>query len=179
MAPAAQHLRLVDPPPDSLEKLYTEHHDRVMRAAYRVVGNMTDAEDVLQTVFLRLARAGEPDLSPSPAAYLHRAAVNAALDVVRSRTRAKSVSIEVAPVESLEAPPETKVDRELQDAIRASVAKLNPRAAEMFALKYFEGYDNREIADLMGMSHMVVSVLLHRARGRVRADLQKSFGDIQ
>ena len=41
-----------------LERLYREHHARVFRAAYRVTGDATDAEDVLQTVFLRLARRG-------------------------------------------------------------------------------------------------------------------------
>ena len=182
MPPAVQHLKLVDPPPDMLERLYREHHDRVLKAAYRVCGNATDAEDVLQTLFLRLARSGRDlDLSPSPAAYLHRAAVNTALDLVRSRTRSRTIPLDTAPAEALGsgARPldEGQMDRELKDAIRASLAKLNPRAAEMFALKYFEGYDNREIADMLGISHVVLSVLLHRARARVRADLKKAFGD--
>ena len=181
MAPAASHLKLVDTPPDALERLYTEHVDRVLRAAHRVCGNMTDAEDVLQTLFLRLARTADIDLSPNPGAYLHRAAVNAALDLIRSRARSRSVSIEAAPVEKITSgerrPDDRQIDRELAGAIRAAVSRLNPRAAELFALKYFEGYDNREIADLLGMSPMVVAVLLHRARGRVRADLQKAFGD--
>ena len=39
-----------------LEQIYLEHKDLVFRAAYRVTGNLSDAEDVLQTVFLRLVR---------------------------------------------------------------------------------------------------------------------------
>ena len=67
-----------------LERLFRDHHEQVFRAAYRITGSVTDAEDVLQTIFLRLAsNAGTPDLAPSPAGYLHRAAVNAALDLVR------------------------------------------------------------------------------------------------
>ena len=42
---------------DSLEGLFERHHDRVFRTAHRVTGSAADAEDVLQTVFLRVARA--------------------------------------------------------------------------------------------------------------------------
>src|SRR3712207_5763818 len=80
-----------------LERLFREHHEQVFRAAYRITGSVTDAEDVLQTIFLRLASNAEtPDLAPSPAGYLHRAAVNAALDLVRRRGRARMVSFDSA-----------------------------------------------------------------------------------
>jgi DNA-directed RNA polymerase specialized sigma24 family protein len=39
--------------PSSLAELYLGQHDRLFRAAYRIVGNATDAEDVVQTVFLQ------------------------------------------------------------------------------------------------------------------------------
>ena len=50
-----------------LEQIFLEHKDLVYRAAYRVTGNSSDAEDVLQTVFLRLVRLGEisGNLQPS------------------------------------------------------------------------------------------------------------------
>ena len=44
------------PPPDDLESAYQAHHAMVYRTAYRVTGNPSDAEDVLQTVFLRLMK---------------------------------------------------------------------------------------------------------------------------
>ena len=86
---------------DGLARVFREHHERVFRAAYRITGNAADAEDVTQVVFLRLARreAGAPALSDSPGAYLHRAAVNAALDVVRGRQAARTDALEnVEPV---------------------------------------------------------------------------------
>jgi RNA polymerase sigma-70 factor, ECF subfamily len=173
---AVKHLRAVPSPPDEVELLYREHHDHVLRAAYRVTGSAVDAEDVLQTVFLRLVRRKEKlDLSPSPGSYLHRAAVNASLDLLRSRTRSRSVSIEeVAPgaTESSEPNPETQhVDRELQNQIRRSIATLGPKAAEIVVLKYFEGHSNVEIAGLLGTSQMVIGVLLHRARTRLRKEI--------
>src|SRR5438034_9115418 len=86
-----------------VESLFREHHDRVFRAAHRITGSVVDAEDVLQTVFLRLSRRGNSkegvNLEPSPASYLHRAAINASLDLVRQRGRSQSISIDdVAPI---------------------------------------------------------------------------------
>ena len=175
---AVKHLRAVPSPPDEVELLYREHHDHVFRAAYRVTGSAVDAEDVLQTVFLRLVRRKEKvDLSPSPGSYLHRAAVNASLDLLRSRTRSRSVSIEEIAFDaphSSEPSPETQlVDRELQNQIRRSIATLGPKAAEIVVLKYFEGHSNLEIAEMLGTSQMVIGVLLHRARTRLRKEIAK------
>ena len=67
-------------------ELYERHYEAVFRAALRVTGNPADAEDVLQTVFLRvLARGGDVEDVALPAAYFRRAAVNAAVDVLRRR----------------------------------------------------------------------------------------------
>ena len=173
---AVKHLRPVPNRPNEIEVLFQEHHDQVFRTAYRVTGSASDAEDVLQTVFLRLVRRNEKiDLSPSPGSYFHRAAVNASLDLLRSRTRSRSVSLEeVAPAatESSEPSPETQyVDRELQIQIRRAIATLGPKAAELIVLKYFEGHSNLEIARILGTSQMVIGVLLHRARTRLRKEL--------
>ena len=80
-------------------ELYERHYEAVFRAALRVTGNPADAEDVLQTVFLRaLARGGEVEDVALPAAYFRRAAVNAAVDVLRRRElHAESVYDDRAP----------------------------------------------------------------------------------
>src|SRR4051812_4158311 len=89
-AAAYDQLPLTSPPGGALEALFREHHGAVYRAAYRITGNAMDAEDVLQTVFTRLLRREEqPDLSESAGSYLHRAAVNAALDLMRRRKRSR------------------------------------------------------------------------------------------
>src|SRR5690349_8480293 len=64
-----------------LEQIFLEHKELVFRAAYRVTGNASDAEDVLQTVFLRLARLEKFPEIANLAGYLHRSAVNASLDL--------------------------------------------------------------------------------------------------
>ncbi len=159
-----------------LETLFRAHHEQVYRAAYRVTGSPTDAEDVLQTIFLRLAgHTDVTDLAPNPGAYLHRAAINAALDVVRSRSRARAVgydAVEPSQLTSREPSPAAAHDeQELRRLVQQAVSRLGERAAEVFVLRYFEGYDNREIAEMLATSQMVVAVTLHRARTRLRREI--------
>jgi RNA polymerase sigma-70 factor (ECF subfamily) len=163
-------------------RIFRDHASRVLSAAYRVTGSAEDAEDVLQTVFTRLVRRDvTPALEGDPGAYLHRAAVNAALDVVRSRRAARATPLDDA-VRSLAAPETGRADRrltsgEIRDAVRSALSTLSPRAAEIFVLRYFEGYDNHEIARLVGSSRSTIGVILHRARERVREAIDPSLGE--
>ena len=89
--PLQNALSSTAPEAPDLDRVYRDHHLQVLRTAYRVTGSSQDAEDVMQTVFLRLARReGGSPLSDSPGSYLHRAAINAALDIVRSRKAARA-----------------------------------------------------------------------------------------
>ncbi|HEY6806699.1 MAG TPA: sigma-70 family RNA polymerase sigma factor [Pyrinomonadaceae bacterium] len=177
MQAALKSLRLVtEQPPGELEQLFQAHHGRVFRTAQRITGSAADAEDVLQTVFLRLVKSHEDyDLSQNPEAYLSRAAINASLDLLRSRTRAKSVGLDDIEMESLASHAKTPeiehVDRELQTLVRQAVSRLGKTAGEMFVLRYYEGFDNKEIAGLLNTSPLVVGVVLHRARTRLRKEI--------
>jgi len=159
-----------------LEELYRAHHSRVLKAAYRVTGSMADAEDVAQSVFLRLARK-ELDRSriTNLESYLHRSAVNAALDLIRSRLNREAVPVEAA--DELESNASVSPERvhsslELHNWLRLELAKVNSRAAEMFTLRYIEGRDNPEIAEMMQTSQAVVAVTLHRTRARLKRELR-------
>jgi RNA polymerase sigma-70 factor, ECF subfamily len=61
---------------------------------------------------------------------------------------------------------------EIKNWLRRQLATLNPRAAEMFALRYLEGLDNPEIALTMNTSQAVVAVTLHRTRARLKKGLR-------
>lgn len=177
--------RSADPSPaNPLEAVFREHHQKVLRAALRVTGNRQDAEDVVQTIFLRLARReGGSPLSDSPGGYLHRAAINAALDVVRSRVAAKSTVLDdVEPLleaDSDQSPDNVQGAGELERQIRFALAKMSPKSAEIFALRYFEGYDNHEIAKMLGTSRSTVNVILHRTRQRLKDDISDYLGEGQ
>lgn len=157
---------------DEVERLFRAHHGLVFRTAYRITGNATDAEDVLQTVFLRLAgRNGSARPLENCESYLRRAAINAALDVLRARRGAATL-----PLDDFEAEPGLAERRELRDCLRRALASLNPETAQVFALRFFEGYSNREIARLLGISQVRVAVTLHRARRRLQKEMRSYMG---
>ena len=171
---------LESPPGGALEQLFREHHGAVYRAAFRITGNAMDAEDVLQTVFTRLLRREEqPDLSESAGSYLHRAAVNAALDLMRRRKRSRKVDLDEVGESLVDVsdvgPERARGSQELKAKLREAMSRLSPRQAEIFSLRYLEGLGNLEIAKMLGASQTSIAVLLHRARHR----LQKELGSLQ
>lgn len=168
--------------PAELERIFESHHRVVLRAAYRITGNVTDAEDVLQTVFLRLLRRpADSRAMENVGAYLHRAAVNAALDLVRGRQEAKSVPLEAdephLAQEPDQAPDRQQEMREMRELIRKAVTRLAPRAAEIFVLHYFEGYSNSDIASMLDLTAAGVAVTLHRTRSRIQQEVRNFMGE--
>src|SRR4030095_4644909 len=87
-------------------ELYERHYEAVFCAALRVTGNPADAEDVLQTIFLRVWSGSDADeAARRPAAYFRRAAVNAAVDVLRRRAvLPQTVYDDLAPHAAVETP---------------------------------------------------------------------------
>ncbi|HEV3459894.1 MAG TPA: sigma-70 family RNA polymerase sigma factor [Thermoanaerobaculia bacterium] len=178
-------------PPADLAAIFERHHGAVYRAAYRITGNAMDAEDVLQTVFTRLLRRPGSrdetgsherlDLSQSAGSYLHRAAVNAALDLLRSRRRSRLVALGEVEQELVDeegpGPERRSSGRELGRRLRTAMSRLSPRQAEIFALRYLEGMGNLEIARQLGSSQTAIAVILHRARHRLQRELQAPQGD--
>jgi RNA polymerase sigma factor (sigma-70 family) len=161
--------------PERLEGLFWAHQERVLRAAYRITGSLADAEDVAQTVFLRLLQSGTREVQNAES-YLYRAAINGALDLLRRRVTERSVPVDAAGELASDAPhasPERNLSaRELRQCLRHAIGQLSPRSAEMFVLRYLEERDNYEIARLMNMSRTMVAVMLHRARAQVKKHLR-------
>ena len=163
----------------SLERVFLEYKERVFRAAYRVTGSASDSEDVVQSVFLKLARRelGEiGDDIQNIGGYLHRAAVNAALDLIRMRRDAQNMPLEDAEVKrplELSSRAEGEYSPlELRRWLRQAMTKLGSRSAEMFILRYIEGRDNSEIAKIMKTSRATVAVTLHRTRSMLKKDFR-------
>jgi RNA polymerase sigma-70 factor (ECF subfamily) len=164
-----------------LERLFVEHYRRVLMAGYRITGNMADAEDVAQAVFLRLG-TGELPAMANAGSYLYRTAINAALDQLRRTKTAAAEPLDSAAAlatNELAASPERAAgNNELARHLRLAISELAPRAAEMFALRYLEELSNGEIAKLMGTSQAVVAVTLYRSRSTLKkrlAELQRGM----
>ncbi len=164
--------------PGWLEEMFWAHHKRILRAAYRVTGNMADAEDVAQAVFMRLVTSSEVKIA-STESYLYRAAINGALDLLRSRQSGREVALDVvaeaASAETNSSPEGHVSNAELRLWLRQAISTLSPRSAEMFVLRYIEELDNQEIARLMGTSRAVVAVMLHQARARLKKQFERSM----
>ena len=157
--------------PLGIEQVFADHKELVFRAAYRVTGNSSDAEDVLQTVFLRLLRLEQTPEIHHLRAYLHRAAVNAALDLLRTRKDNQNLPLEDQPeIAGHESASRLQESGELRGWLREALTRLNPRWAEMFVLRFIEDYSNQEIARMMKTSAAVVAVALHRTRAQLRKD---------
>ncbi|MGH9631467.1 MAG: RNA polymerase sigma factor, partial [Bryobacteraceae bacterium] len=165
---------------------FEAHHARVFRAAYRVTGNVSDAEDVTQTVFLRLLRRDHDTARKEVEnleSYLYRAALNVALDVVRARRASGSIPLgeaeHVAQQDPSSSPERRHSSGEVRAWLREAVTRLHRTAAEMFVLRYFEGHDNREVARLMSTSESVVAVTLHRTRTRLQEQFRLHMGEVR
>ena len=154
-----------------LSDLFATHHRRVLMAAYRVTGSMADAEDVAQSVFLRLTAGDEPVMS-NAGSYLYRAAINGALDLLRRRSIEPLDAASAVASQGRGSRPEAEAAAgQLVGWLRTALGELSPRAAEMFTLRYVEELDNREIAALMHTSQAVVAVTLHGARSKLKKRL--------
>jgi RNA polymerase sigma-70 factor (ECF subfamily) len=149
--------------------LYERHYEVVFRAALRVTGRPADAEDVLQTVFVRLLSGTEHDeAARRPAAYFRRAAVNAAVDLLRRRTvHAETAYDDQAPHAAVE--PALL----LKEQLRRAIATLEREDATLFLLRYVEGLSNQELADEFQLEKNNVAVRLHRIRMRLQAEMER------
>jgi len=164
---------------DELERTFRAHHGLVFRTAYRITGNAADAEDVLQTVFLRLARRGAnadavEETVENQESYLRRAAINAALDVMRWRKANPAVELPDLP-EEMAAHDAGDLMPELRQALGRALAQLKPRPAEIFALRFLGGFSNPQIAQMLGISQVLVAVIVHRTRQQLRKELLPYF----
>jgi RNA polymerase sigma-70 factor (ECF subfamily) len=156
--------------PPALDDLYVRHNRMVFGAAYRVTGSVADAEDVLHTVFLRVLKGAVP--SSNAEGYLRRAAVNAALDVVRARRSSSDMELDRLTSGVRDGLDEVR-DSELRGQLREALATLPERAAEIFVMRHFEGYKNPEIARMLGITQIGVAVTLHRARKKLQEELRR------
>ena len=165
--------RLKTPPlPAEFEALFLEHYDFVHRTAYRVTGNFADAEDVIQTLFLRLCRRELPaELKANPRGYLYRAAVNGALDVIRTKRRHPAESDEEA-IRNAPAQENSPGEQELFQRLRQALTGLKPKAAEILILHHVHGYTDFEIAKLLETSRSAVAVSLFRSRLKLRHSIR-------
>jgi RNA polymerase sigma factor (sigma-70 family) len=160
-----------------LEAIFREHYRMVYRTAYGVIANAEDAEDIAQTIFVRLLKRGlPPDFRKNPKAYLYRAAVNESLNHIKARKKVV-IAGDVDEVEARSTAETATSAEEIHRLLYEAVAKLNPSTAQILILRYVHKYSDAEIARLLGTSRGTIAVALYRARTRLRKWIGASLGD--
>lgn len=147
---------------ETVLELFDRYGDTVYRVALSYLRSPQEAEDAVQTVFLKLL---ERDIQMYPGkerAFLTKMTVNHCKNVLSAARRHEIVPLDEV---ELSVPPE---DREV---LRA-VMELPEKYRAVVTLHYFEGYSCQEIAQLLHTGASAVSMRLHRARGM----LQKQLG---
>jgi RNA polymerase sigma factor (sigma-70 family) len=150
------------------EEIFREHSGLVYRTAFSVTGSRHDAEDVLQTIFLRLLQRNLPsDFYKNPKGYLYRAAVNVALITIRTRKRQRIDAV-IEDVDSIALPYAPVADEDRKQRLVRAISELHPKAVEMLILRYEHDYSDAEIAKMLGRSRGTIAVTLYRARARLK-----------
>jgi RNA polymerase sigma-70 factor (ECF subfamily) len=149
--------------------LYERHYASVYRTALRVTGNPADAEDAMQTVFLRvLNQGGRLDLVHTPEAYFRRAATNAAVDLLRKRVLHAETQLDHASLLAARESPAL-----LKEQLRRAIAALAPDDAMVFLLRFVEGMSNGELAEMLGQDKNSIAVRLHRIRQSLQTEMER------
>ena len=166
-AEAGLHERLEVP---DLEDVFRQHASLVYRTARALTGSAEEAEDIVQTVFLRLLRGDATALRKNPKGYLYRAAVNLSLDELRARRRRPFIR-DVGDLESA-APAATGFGTDAYHQLDEALAQLDPPSVEVLTLRYIHGYSDADIARMLGISRGAMAGRLFRLRRRLKTLLR-------
>lgn len=161
-----------------IETLVREHSRLVFRIAYSVVRNHADAEDVVQEVFLRVAKHGADGIK-DPKAWISRIAWRASVDRFRSLGRAEQEEFD----ERLHAPQirpagteQEAISRQALELLDRMIASLPKKERDALLLTSVEEMSSAEAAKVLGTTETSIRARVFRARQRLADKLQKVTG---
>jgi RNA polymerase sigma factor (sigma-70 family) len=144
-------------------RILDEHGQAVFQAAFRILGQASDAEDTSQEVFLEACSSPQAAQVRNWGAYLRKLAVFRALDLRRRQRHLTSLDACVLPADSSN-PCDEAVRHELADRMRDIIAALPEREGAVFALRYHECLSNPQIAEMLEISVGAVAAAIHKVR---------------
>jgi RNA polymerase sigma-70 factor (ECF subfamily) len=155
---------------EAFETLYREHVGRVHALCLRMARDRSEAEELTQETFVRVwerlaSFRGESAFST----WLHRVTVNVVVAAMRRRGRWRKRFSDEEPGDVGVARPAFSEGGDLD--LERAIATLSPRARLVFLLHDVEGYQHREIAELLGLAVGTSKAHLHRARLLLREEL--------
>ncbi|MBO6635935.1 MAG: sigma-70 family RNA polymerase sigma factor [Parvibaculum sp.] len=163
---------------DAYRILVNRHVDRVYAYCARVTGNPSDAEDLVQDVFLRVWRnADRWDGGRLPfEAWLMVLARRICIDYLRRKKvrPTRTLDDEMLP-DPLPGPHELAQARGVARRVQSELMKLPVNQRSAIVLRYYRGYSNEEAAAILGVTVYALESLLKRGR----ANLQRALGDLE
>jgi RNA polymerase sigma factor (sigma-70 family) len=158
---------------EDFDRLYRSAYPRVYRTLMVILGDPAEAEDCAQDSFVKAFQAWKRWRPDAPAeAWIHRIAVNRAISYRRS-SRLRSVGEMLRrlgrPAASTD-PAQVATRPDLLTALRS----IPPKLAAAIVLRYYHGYNNREIAAALGVSERTIGTRLSQAAERLRPLLEES-----
>ncbi|WP_030195946.1 RNA polymerase sigma-70 factor [Streptomyces sp. NRRL S-87] len=151
---------------------FTEHRRLLFATAYRMLGSVADAEDILQDAWLKWAQADRGSVQ-NPRAYLVRTVTNLALNRLTSARAIREAYVGPWLPEPLLTEPDVAEEAELADTVSTAMLvvleSLSPLERAVFLLREVFGYSYAEIADVLDRAEASVRQTAHRARGHVQA----------
>lgn len=161
--------------PPTWEEIVTEHSARVYRLAYRLTGNVHDAEDLTHDVFVRVFRSLGSYRPGTFEGWLHRITTNVFLDKMRRKQRIRfdALSDDAAArlVSRSGSPEQIYADAHFDDDIQHALDALSPDFRAAVVLCDIEGLSYEEVAATLDVKLGTVRSRIHRGRAQLRAAL--------
>ncbi len=170
--------------PAAYGEAHSRYRGRLEAVAFRIVRSRPDAEDVVQRIFQALPRASYRGTA-SLWAYLHRAAVNGSVNLLRARRRRDLLCVDLGHEAELGArpaatDPEAQVlEGELLACVARALLSVKPRHRRVLVLRIKHGLSNVEIAEREGIPAATVATWLRRGREELRAALGPTLRELQ
>ncbi|WP_286130828.1 RNA polymerase sigma factor SigE [Nostocoides sp. Soil756] len=161
--------------PPTWEEVVEQHSARVYRLAYRLTGNVHDAEDLTQDVFVRVFRSLHTYQPGTFEGWLHRITTNVFLDKMRRKQRIRFDALSdesAARLPSRDRSPEvTYEETHLDDDVQRALDALSPDFRAAVVLCDIEGLSYEEVAATLGIKLGTVRSRIHRGRSQLREAL--------
>lgn len=158
--------------------VFAEHRSQLLRAAFKILGNVESAQDVVQDTCLKMIEAGHVFEVKQPLAYLFQMVRNLAIDAHRRSTVEARVFVSEEGGMDVPAssgtPESVTVNREDLRIVAAALAELPERTRRAFELHRLSGLTQREIADELGVSITLVNFMIRDAMNHCAAALRRA-----
>jgi RNA polymerase sigma-70 factor (ECF subfamily) len=167
--------------PHHLTRIYDEHAEALFRFLLDFTGNEADTKDVLQEVFVRLARGAEFDeVVRTERGWLIRIARNLAIDLSRRReTRQRNYDAFRAQPTPKSSPGHGPDETTFQVALEGALEELPLEQREVVHLKTWSGLTFEEIADALGISPNTAASRYRYGVDKLRARLRPLYDEIK